>query len=98
MDQDLEWQRGENPSVEQYLQRFPVLSNQRDVILDLVCGEMRVVRACGQPIEVGEYVARFPDLAEPLLRQNEVSVWLAKEAEDNKPGEQLPLSPSPSSP
>ena len=97
-DQVLEWQRGAGPCVEQYLQRFPMLSVQRHVVLDLVCGEMRAARALGLPVEVDAYVARFPDLAEPLRRQFEVSVWLAEEpeaatAEDRPPARMPDESP-----
>ena len=90
VDQVLEWQRGAGPCVEQYLQRFPMLSIERHVVLDLVCGEMRAGRALGLPVEVDAYVARFPDLAEPLRRQFEVSVWLAEEPEATKPKDRPP--------
>lgn len=85
VDQILEWQHGAGPCVEQYLQRFPMLSIQRHVVLELVCGEMRAGRALGLPVEVDAYVARFPDLAEPLRRQGEVAAWLAKEPESTTP-------------
>ena len=85
VDQALGWQRGAGHCVEEYLQRFPMLSIQRHVVLELVCGEMRAGRELGLPVEVDAYVARFPDLAEPLRRQFEVSAWLAEEPDATKP-------------
>ncbi len=77
VDQALESQRVPGPSVEQYLQRFPAVAGQREAVVELVYGEMRAARALGLPVDVEAYVARFPDLAEPLRRQMEVSAWLA---------------------
>jgi hypothetical protein len=79
VDQALEWQNEPGPRVEQYLQRFPIVVDQRQAVLELVCGEMRAVRALGLSVDVDTYVARFPDLAEPLRRQTEVSAWLTDE-------------------
>ena len=79
VDQALGWQDAPGPGVEQYLQRFPALLGQREAILELVYGEMRALRALGLPVDVDAYTARFPDLAEPLRRQIEVSAWLADE-------------------
>ena len=53
--------------------------------MELVYGEMRAVRALGLPIEGDAYVARFPELADPLRRQLEVSAWLADEEGGIKP-------------
>lgn len=85
VDQVLEWQGGPGPSVEQYLQRFSVVSEQRQAVLELVYGEMRAARALGSTVDVDVYLARFPDLAEPLRRQMEVSAWLVDEGEGTKP-------------
>jgi hypothetical protein len=43
---------------------------------------MRAVLALGQRVEVDIYVARFPELADPLRRQAEVSAWLAEDRGD----------------
>jgi hypothetical protein len=90
VDQALEWQYGPGPSVELYLQRFPSLLERSPAVLELVCGEMRAARALGLPIDVDGYAARFPDLAEPLRRQIEVSTWLGKEGGGTMPGDQPP--------
>jgi hypothetical protein len=81
VDQALQWQAGPGPSVEQYLERFPAVSDRRHAVLELVYGEMRAVRGLGgSPVDIAAYVARFPDLADPLRRQMEVSSWLLEEA------------------
>ena len=79
VDQALEWENGPGPFVEQYVERFAAVAGQREAVLELVYGEMRAVRALGLPIDVDAYVTRFPDLADPLRRQLEVSAWLADE-------------------
>ena len=79
VDQALEWQDEPGPRVEQYLQRFPIVADQWQAVLELVYGEMRAARALGLRVDVDAYAARFPDLAEPLRRQVEVSVWLVDE-------------------
>lgn len=85
VDQAIQWQAAPGPSVEQYLQRFPIVSDQRQAVLELVYGEMRAVCTLGQQVDVDAYIARFPDLAEPLRRQMEVSKWLADEGGGAKP-------------
>lgn len=84
VDQALEWQAAPGPTVEQYLQRFPIVADQRQSVLELVYGEMRAVCALGQQVDADAYVVRFPDLAEPLRRQLEVSAWLAEAEEGTK--------------
>ena len=91
VDQALQWQGGPGPSVEQYLQRLPTVSDQRQAVLELVYGEMRAVRALGgSPVDVETYVARFPDLADPLRRQMEVSAWLLDEGRRQEPTDRSP--------
>lgn len=79
VDQALEWHDAAGPSVEQYLQRFPAVMDQQSLVLELVYGELRAARGLGLTVDADPYVARFPDLAEPLRRQMEVSTWLADE-------------------
>jgi hypothetical protein len=87
VDQALEWQRGSGSSVEQYLQRLPTVLD-RQAVLDLVYGEMRAVSARGgPPADFEAYVARFPDLADPLRRQMEVSDWLLDQGEGMEPND-----------
>jgi hypothetical protein len=76
VDQALEWQQGPGTVVEDYLRRFPALADQRQAVLELVYGEIRAVHALGLPIDAEAYGMRFPDLAEPLRRQLELSAWL----------------------
>jgi hypothetical protein len=84
-DEILEWQSGSGPSVERYLQRFPIVAEQRQLVLELVCGEIRLARALGLSVNVDEYVGRFPDLADPLQRQMELTAWLEKEQPTAEP-------------
>lgn len=87
VDQSLAWRQRPGPSVEEYLRRFAAVADQRQAVLELVYGEMRAARALGLPVEVNAYVARFPDLAEPLRRQLEVSAWLAGPRGDGGPAD-----------
>ncbi|MBW3598964.1 MAG: hypothetical protein KY475_17040 [Planctomycetes bacterium] len=90
VDQALEWQDAAGPSVEQYLQRFPAVTDHQPLVLELVYGELRAARALCLTVDAEAYVARFPDLAEPLRRQMEVSTWLENEGTGTKPGGRPP--------
>lgn len=83
VDQALHWQDAAGPSVEQYLQRFPAVTDQRSLVLELVYGELRAARGLGLRVDTAALENRFPDLAEPLRRQLQVSEWLAEEGKDN---------------
>jgi len=85
VDQALEWREEPGLSVEEYLHRFPAVAMQGPVVLELVYGEIRARRALGLPVDVNAYAVRFPDLAEPLRRQLEVSAWLAGADGDSAP-------------
>jgi len=80
-DQALQWQDAAGPSVEQYLGRFPAVSDQPSLVLELLYGELRAARALGVTVNADAYLARFPDLAAPLRRQMEVSTWLVDEGD-----------------
>lgn len=82
MDQALQWQRAVGPSVEQYLQRFPVVTPHESLVLELVCGELRGAHGLGIIIKAETYEARFPSLTEPLRRQLQLSEWLHMNAHD----------------
>ena len=90
VDQSLRWRDAAGPSVEQYLKRFPAVADQPPLVLELVYGELRAARALGLTVDAGAYVTRFPDLAEPIRRQMEVSTWLAEERSDGAPIDQPP--------
>lgn len=85
VDQALQWQDAAGPSVEQYLGRFPAVTDQPSLVLELVCGELRAARGLGLTVDTAAYEARFPDLAEPLRRQMDVSTWLVDEGTGAKP-------------
>jgi WD40 repeat protein len=60
------WVQGERPPVEGYLQRYPQLHANRDLVLALVLEEVLLRRQRGEQPSVEELAARFPDLAEQL--------------------------------
>jgi WD40 repeat protein len=60
------WVQGERPVVEEYLQRYPQLLANRDLVLALVLQEVLLLRQGGEQPSTEELVARFPDLAEDL--------------------------------
>lgn len=85
VDQALQWQYAAGPSVEHYLQRFPAIMDQQSLVLELVCGELRAAHRLGLTVDANVFVARFPNLAEPLRRQMEVSDWLADKGKGTEP-------------
>jgi predicted Ser/Thr protein kinase len=58
---------GEAARAEDYLQRYPELRQDRDVILDLVAAEHKVRRQREPGGDVDEYLRRFPEYREELL-------------------------------
>ncbi len=71
------WQRGEPLSVEIYLQLYPALRADRELVLDLICHELLLRERRGDAPAPEEYLRRFPDFAEELRAQFEVQRALA---------------------
>jgi WD40 repeat protein len=66
---DLEYRlkSGEAVRVETYLQRFPELGVDRNVVLELVMAECSLRRRREDGVQIAEYVRRFPAYREELL-------------------------------
>src|SRR5262245_27391857 len=91
-DQSRLWQRGDRPRVESLFERYPLLAAETEVVLDLIYHEMLLRRRLGETIDLGEYQARFPDLAEVLRAQVEIGMaFLSTEA----PTEEAPQTTLP---
>jgi hypothetical protein len=67
-DQARRWARGEHVWAEVYLEADPEVSADAEAVLDLICAEVLVRRARGEPAPLEEYLARFPDHADALHR------------------------------
>lgn len=68
-DQIERWQTGDRVPVEDFLRDHPSLANNADLLLDLIYGEVLLREEAGEPLDVDDYVRRFPQLEEPLRRQ-----------------------------
>src|SRR5438874_2196902 len=66
------WRQGEPLSVEMYLQLYPKLRADRELVLDLICHEMLLRERRGDSLDAEEYLRRFPDFAEELRMQLDV--------------------------
>jgi serine/threonine-protein kinase len=62
------WRQGQRIPAEAYLQRYPALNANRDVVLNLLCNEMLLREQAGQALLLEDYVQRFPHLAPDLRR------------------------------
>ncbi|MGL4552037.1 MAG: protein kinase domain-containing protein, partial [Gemmataceae bacterium] len=66
------WDRGERPALETLLDAHPHLRASPDAVLDLIYNEVVLREQAGETPALGDYAARFPDLAEALRAQFEV--------------------------
>jgi tRNA A-37 threonylcarbamoyl transferase component Bud32 len=66
------WDCGERVPVEDFLKHQPGLSQNTEVLLDLIYAEVVLRREAGELPTPEEYVVRFPALAEPIRTQFEV--------------------------
>src|SRR5690242_4415779 len=62
------WQQGETIRIEEYLDRYPVLNNNPDLLLELIHDEVRARRERGANPQLSEYLERFPDRQEAIRR------------------------------
>jgi serine/threonine-protein kinase len=65
-DQSERWARGAGVPAERYFELLPELSENREDVVVLVCGEVRSRCATGERVALGEFARRFPDLADDL--------------------------------
>jgi tetratricopeptide (TPR) repeat protein len=71
-DQRRRWARGDHMAVEDYREQHPALASDPEALLDLILGEVILREQAGQRPTLGEYLGRFPALADPLRLQFEV--------------------------
>jgi WD40 repeat protein len=67
-DQRQRWRRGERPTVEDYLARYPALRADPEAVRALVLGELALREDCGEEPVVEDLLKRFPQHAEALRR------------------------------
>src|SRR5262245_3281565 len=58
-DLEYRWRAGEPARVEEYLQRFPELADEPEVVVELLATEQGARAACGQSASLAEYLQRF---------------------------------------
>jgi len=68
-EQRARWKWGDRLSVEDYLTRYPALSDHPEDVLDLIYQEFRLRRRLGESPSPAEYVERFPEWSEALVTQ-----------------------------
>jgi tetratricopeptide (TPR) repeat protein len=66
IDLDFRLRAGDSARVEEYLNRFPELAEQRDAVLDLIADEYVLRRRWRGEVPADDYPARFPTLAGAL--------------------------------
>jgi eukaryotic-like serine/threonine-protein kinase len=79
------WNNAQRPTVEDYLRLLPNLTEQPDIVLELLCAEWRLRQQFGPPPRLDEYRGRFPALAERLARFLQVDPLLHKEEQATIP-------------
>jgi len=65
-DQRERWHRGDKARVEMYLDRYPELRSDENLLLDFICAECSLRAEQGESPALAEYVDRFPELAQQL--------------------------------
>ncbi|HZL88557.1 MAG TPA: protein kinase [Pirellulaceae bacterium] len=69
LEQKQSWQRGERVPIESYVQRFPALASDADALAGLVEAELSLREAGGESPQLEEYLERFPQCSDQLIRQ-----------------------------
>ncbi len=69
IDQRERWQLGERTSAECYLQKFPQLRHDQEIVTDIVYQEYLLAERFDQTAGESEFVKRFPELADTLQHQ-----------------------------
>jgi serine/threonine protein kinase len=68
-EQQQRWLRGEQVLVEEYLRQHPALLASPEDVVDLVYHEMVLRQQISEPIDLDDYLRRFPAHAEQIRRQ-----------------------------
>ncbi len=63
------WENGNKSPVEDYLKQHPQAAQNSGMVLDLIYAEFSLREESGEHPQVEEYIQRFPDLKQALLRQ-----------------------------
>ena len=71
-DQRSRWERDDCVSVEEFVKSRPALAANPEALVDLIYAEVLLRRERGENPTADEYVARFPDLTEPIRTQFEL--------------------------
>ena len=77
VDQARRWERGMRLSAEHYFKRFPTIRDDPGAALDLIHYEFILRESFGPPPSLGEFTARFPELASTIKDQIAIHVALA---------------------
>jgi len=80
-DQSDRWRRGFGIMAEEYFHELPELRGDVEDALVLICGEVELRRELEDPPHLVEYQRRFPELAEDLSLQFDISRVFADSAE-----------------
>ena len=67
-EQSARWGRGERARVEQFLEQYPDLAGDTDVLVGLITSEILLRLENGDQPDLQEYLERFPGHSEALLR------------------------------
>ncbi len=68
IDLERQWARGQQISLESYLEQYPELGRADDVSADLIQAEYEVRKQFGAPVALEDYLRRFPHQAAELGR------------------------------
>ena len=71
-DQEWRWLRGERPTAESYLVRFPRLRGNPELAMDLIFAEYMLRERFGDPPAPEDFLARYPQYSVELRRQIEL--------------------------
>jgi tetratricopeptide (TPR) repeat protein len=79
-DQQRRWAQGQRVLVEAYLQRYPVLADDPEALLDLIYSEALLREGLGETDLLADYLRRFPQHEATLRRQFALHELLASSA------------------
>src|SRR5712692_7821168 len=76
LDQRRRWQKGDCTLLETYLQEYPSLRGETDILLELLYHEVVLREERGESPSLEEYQRRFPEHAEEIRLHFEVHAAL----------------------
>lgn len=79
-DQRVRWEHGSGKTVDEYLNEFPMIADDSNLVMDLVYGDWLARGKIGA-ISVPERISKcYPDINAKISKQQEVYDWLTSEA------------------